>query len=82
MADKSSYTASDDHLNVYRDEAAIDSTEKLSGVGLITRLGQVLRGGYIINESTAYCWMCALGYKYCEQHKCYYADAHERKDVV
>jgi hypothetical protein len=32
--------------------------------------------------STVYRWLKALGYKYSEQGKCYYADAHEREDVV
>ena len=41
-----------------------------------------MRGGYGINESTAYRWMCALGYKYSKQQKSYYVDAHEREDVV
>eukprot|EP00957_Ditylum_brightwellii_P161518 12298241-Ditylum_brightwellii.AAC.1 len=35
-----------------------------------------------INLSTTYRWMRSLGYKFCKQAKCYYADAHECPDVV
>jgi len=35
-----------------------------------------------IDMSTVYRWLQELGYKYSEQGKCYYADAHEREDVV
>jgi hypothetical protein len=38
------------------------------------------RGG--ISKRTASAWINALGYKYCEQSKSYYIDAHEREDVV
>eukprot|EP00957_Ditylum_brightwellii_P000955 76627-Ditylum_brightwellii.AAC.1 len=36
----------------------------------------------IIDLSTTYRWMCSLGYKFCEQTKCYYADDHECPDGV
>eukprot|EP00957_Ditylum_brightwellii_P003552 269375-Ditylum_brightwellii.AAC.1 len=41
-----------------------------------------MNGGHGVNQSTAYRWMYSLGYKFCEQHKCFYADAHEQEDVV
>eukprot|EP00957_Ditylum_brightwellii_P210169 15364636-Ditylum_brightwellii.AAC.1 len=81
-ADKSLYTVRDNNLNAYKKEAAIDAMEKSSRGGLITRQGQVIRGGYGMNESIAYHWMCALGYKYCKQHKYYYTDTHEREDEL
>ena len=41
-----------------------------------------LKETHCVSESTTYRWMCAVGYKYSEQHKCFYVDAHERPDVV
>eukprot|EP00957_Ditylum_brightwellii_P121194 9242927-Ditylum_brightwellii.AAC.1 len=81
-ADNSSYLICDDPKNKCKEEAANGLGQKLSGVGSLQQLRQAMRGGYGINESTAYRWMCALGYKYIEQQKRYYVDAHEREDVV
>ena len=35
-----------------------------------------------ICQSTVYRWMKTLGFSYCDHHKTYYVDGHERDDVV
>ena len=43
---------------------------------------QIIKDRKCIDVSTVHRWLVALGYTYSEQGKCYYADAHEREDVV
>lgn len=35
-----------------------------------------------VSVKTVWRWLVYLGYKYCENKRCYYSDGHERKDVV
>eukprot|EP00957_Ditylum_brightwellii_P114455 8726651-Ditylum_brightwellii.AAC.1 len=78
ITDKSLDTIREDNLRGCKDNSAIKSLENESKPhNNGSKHVKEIVGRQHINESTAYCWMYSLGYKFSDECKCYYADGHE-----
>eukprot|EP00957_Ditylum_brightwellii_P124355 9478451-Ditylum_brightwellii.AAC.1 len=81
-ADKSLDSPNDDGFEEYKNKSAKKSSSVNMQQDKCTMKLRAIKLQENVNLSTMYRWMCSLGYKFCEQAKCYYVDAHERPDVV